>query len=113
MIVYSGEEKERMMQAENRIIADMKELMKRSPEDHLTWKSTKQDLFQMIYILYESGEVRDEYGIMVTFAEMVQRFCGILHVKVPRNPRQFVKQSATCNGLRRAPLLLRYHAMYI
>lgn len=112
-MVFSREEKELMMQTENRIIADMKELMKRSPEEQLTWKSTKQDLFQMIYILYESGEVRDEYGIVMPYSEMVQHFCSILHVKVPRNPRQFVRQSATCNGLRRAPLLLRYKVMYI
>lgn len=107
------EENELKMSAEIQIINDMIELKKRSPEEGLRWKSTKQDLFQMIYILYESGQVTDGYGVPATFCELVKCFCEILHLRVPSNPRQYVKQSLCCKGLRKSPLLLRYRRMYI
>lgn len=113
MAMTKREETERMMQAELMIIRDMKELIKMSPKDGLVWKSTKQDLFLMIHILYESGEMMDEYGIAITFTELVRRFCNILHLPVPRNPRAYVRQSSACMGERRPKLLLRYKAMYV
>lgn len=102
-----------MMTAELKIIHDMKELIKRSPKEGLTWKSTKQDLFLMIHILYESEELTDEYGVALSFKELVRRFCNILRIKVPRNPNAFVEQSLRCQGCRRAPLLMRYVQMFI
>lgn len=106
-----AEKKERMMQAELVIIRDMKLLMQRKPEEGLRWNSTKQDLFNMIHILYESEEVRDRYGVVMPFTVLVRHFCEILHERVPSNPYAYVTQSTLCQGCRRAPLLLRYDSM--
>ncbi|MBQ0074141.1 MAG: hypothetical protein KBT34_08085 [Prevotella sp.] len=107
------EETEKMMAAELLIIKDMKELIKKDPKEGLEWKSTKQDLFQMIHILYESEEMTDEYGVPLSYQELVRRFCNILRIQVPRNPCTYVRQSLDCKGCRRAPLLMRYVRMFV
>ncbi len=102
------EEKEIMMKNELLIIEEMKSLLTHSPEDNLKWCSTKTDLIEMIHILYESSEVRDAYGVPVSFCSLVNRCFAILNVKVPSNPNSYVSQARNCKGQRRAPLLLRY-----
>lgn len=105
---------ELMMERELQIIADMKDLLlNHTAEENLRWKSTKTDLIQMVHILYESEEVRDNEGLAVTFKELVERFCLLLHVAVPKNPHTFVGQANNCQGIKRQRLLLRYMKLYV
>lgn len=106
--------KELMMKRELQIIADMKNLLlNHTAEENLRWKSTKTDLIQMVHILYESEEVRDDEGLAVTFKELVERFCMLLHVAVPNNPYAYVRRGDICQGIRKQKLLIRYLNLYI
>lgn len=104
---------ERMMAGERHIIEDMKWLLMQKPEDMLTWKSTKNDLFLMVKVLYDSCEVLTKYNERITFVSLAQRFCDILHMKMPRNPRAYALQGMRCKGERRAHLFLRYEKLFI
>lgn len=106
-------EKEKMMEAELRVIEDMTHLLSHRPEDKLRWNSTKQDLMEMIHILYESETVRDEDNVPVPYIKLVRRICMILGERVPRNPHAYVSQSLQCQGVRKQKLLLRYSRPFI
>lgn len=101
-------EKEQMMEAELRIIDDMKCLLEHKPEDMLMWRGTMQDLMLMTHILYESEEMWED-GMLVPFKVLVRRACSILHKRVPVNPTSYVNQARDCKGERKRPLLLRYN----
>ena len=106
-------DKERMMHNELRVIEDMKELLQHREDEGLQWHGTKTDLVEMVHILYESEEVRDEYGVPVAFKALLCRICMILQVKMPRNPCSYLGQARECKGIRRAPLLIRYKGEFI
>lgn len=106
-------EKEVMMESELRVIDDMTKLLSRHPEEHLRWNSTKQDLMEMIHILYESETVRDEYNVPVPFIKLVRRICVILGERIPRNPHAYISQNCHCQGIRKQKLLLGYDTTYI
>lgn len=106
-------EKEVMMEAELQIIKDMTELLKHNPEEHLRWNSTRQDLMEMIHIVYESETIKDEYNVPVPYKTLVSMYCIILGEKIPRNPHAYVLQSNSCQGVKKQKLLLRYRGIFI
>lgn len=101
-------DKELMMRNEMRVIADMKGLLAHDSADGLRWHGTRTDLIEMVHILYESCEIRDEDGLPIAFNRLVERCCRVLGEKVPRNPCTYLSHARQCQGVKRAPLLLRY-----
>lgn len=97
-----------MMRNELRVIEEMKQLMEHNEEDGLRWKGTKTDLVEMVHILWESEQLRDDDGLPVTFRELMIRCFKVVHMKMPRNPASYLAQARQCKGMKRMPLLLRY-----
>lgn len=124
-----GNEKEQMMAAELRIIDDLKRLLgedgaqpnmaakgddvapSMAAAGRARWVGTKQDLYMMVHILYESEELRDDDGLPVCFTKLVERVCEIVGVKMTKNPMQYIYQAKRCCGVKRQPLLLRYRGL--
>lgn len=96
-----------------RVVADMVKLLDRSPEEGLTWLSSKTDLIEMVHIMYCADVVKDSEGLPVTFRELVRRVCSIVHVTVPCNPNQLVVRAQQRKGRRVLPLLLRYKGLAV
>lgn len=104
-------EKEQIREFRQRIVEDLEELYGHSPEEGLKWKSTKTDLIEMIHILFHSERIKDDLGLPATFVMLVNHYCGILHVKVPVNPRQLVGRAVQSKGIRSLPLYRRYKGL--
>lgn len=96
-----------------RMVDDMLSLMRRRPDEGLSWASTKTDLIEMVHLLYISEVMRDRNNLPMTFKELVRRACAIVHVSEPRNPNQLVARARLRKGLRMLPLEERYDGLRI
>ncbi len=101
-------QRERMMLTELVIIEDMLTLFSHHSSDGLQWRLSRLDLMQMIHIVYESEQLRDDTDLPLTFNYLVRHYCDILHQPVPRNPSGYVHRALQCRGEKRQLLLLRY-----
>lgn len=96
-----------------RIADDMMQLLGRSADEGLVWRSSKTDLMEMVHILYCTDMVRDADGLPMTFRELVRRVCDIVHESVPRNPGAYVMRARQRKGRRALPLEERYRGLFI
>lgn len=49
------------------LVADFSDLMNRNSDEGLHWTSTKTDLIELAHIVWETGELVDEYGRPLSF----------------------------------------------
>lgn len=91
---------------------EVEQLLKEHQEQEgLTWTGSKADLMEALYYAFESGCLHDDYGMLLTFADIVRRGCTLLHITPPSNPYLMANRGRQRKGMKRLNFLDRYLVM--
>lgn len=78
------------------------------PGDQLRWTGTTIDLMEALYVTFVHATLRDEKGNGLSFRQIVDRVCSVLHAKVPHNPYEVACRGARRKGFKCLPFIDRY-----
>jgi hypothetical protein len=107
-----SERQKRLRQAQLQMGEEMKRLLtEHRPEEGLTWKESRTDLMEAFYYVFDSGVMIDDYGMAITFADIVRRGCSLLHVQAPGNPYLMAMRGRQRKGMKHLNFLERYQLM--
>ena len=91
---------------------EVEQLLKEHQEQEgLTWTGSKADLMEALYYAFESGCLHDDYGMLLTFADIVRRGCTLLHIEPSRNPYVTALRARQRKGMKNLNYLERYQIM--
>ncbi len=99
-------------QATMQMAQEVEQLFTRHQEQEgLTWKASKVDLMEMLYYVFETGSLHDEYGMLLSFSEIVRRGCELLHVVQPSNAYFLANRGRQRKGVKQLNFMERYLIM--
>lgn len=94
------------------LVADFSDLMNRNSDEGLHWTSTKIDLIELAHIVWETGELVDEYGRPLSFSDISARICCVLNLTPTPNPWTFYDRVLTRKNIKVRSVLERYLLLY-
>lgn len=74
-------------------------------QKNITWRGTKTQLVELVYYLYLTGSVTDDYGTPLSLRELVRRICNRFGIKMVTNVSQLIANINKCQGIRSHTLL--------
>lgn len=80
-------------------------------QEGLTWTQSKVDLMEALYYAYETGTLHDDYGMLLSYAEIVRQGCELLHVTPPSNAYLLASRGRQRKGMKRLNFMERYLIM--
>lgn len=95
-------------EAERLLANEVQTILCRHFSDRLQWTGSTIDLMEALYVAYLTASLLDEEGNYLSFRQIVERGCSILHAKVPRNPYDVARRGTLRKGLKCKPYLERY-----
>ncbi|WP_309253739.1 hypothetical protein [Prevotella brunnea] len=100
--------KEEVGRIKNIIVESFRGLMELGPESRLRWTGTQCDLVELAHLVWETGKLRDERGMPMGFRDIVERICGTLHCKPPKNPSTVIVRIRERKNIRVCSVVERY-----
>ncbi|WP_051617477.1 hypothetical protein [Prevotella sp. HUN102] len=97
--------RERMLET---VVADFRNLIKRSPEEGLVWKGTKCDLVELCHSVWETQALRNERGVPLGFGAIVNSIFHVLNVVPPKAPAVVYSHLADRKNVRVCSITERY-----
>lgn len=85
-------------EAEQRLAAEVGELLQHNEQEGLHWSGTSIDLMEALHVAYATGELTDEMGICLSFSTIVRHACLVLHTPMPRNPYETASRGSRRKG---------------
>lgn len=109
---FASERQMRQRQAMTQMAQEVGQLLTEHYEQEgLTWTGSKADLMEALYYVFETGSLHDDYGILLTFADIVRRGCTLLHIEPPRNPYVMALRARQRKGMKNLSYMQRYQIM--
>lgn len=99
---------DRLREAKRQLTEEVAELMTHDAQERLEWTSSKVDLMEALYYVYEEGALTDDDGVPVAFRSLVARCCEVLHVTVPCNPYEMAQRGRQRKGVKHRNFMERY-----
>jgi hypothetical protein len=82
-------------------------LLAHSGDEQLQWRGSLTDLMELVGVVARAGLLYNDEGQPLCFAELARLTCRVLHVRLPRNPRNFLLRATRRKGLRSLTLVER------
>lgn len=102
------EQQKRHREAQHRLSEEVRRVMNSSEHEGLHWTGTRVDLMEALHVAYLTGDLTDEWGIMMTFNSIVRRVCRVLHVQMPSNPYEMAARGSHRKGMQMNTYMERY-----
>lgn len=87
---------------------DVAALLRCSPEEGLQWIDTQVDLVEVAHIVWETGNIIDNTGRRLSFQQIADRLCLVLHTPKPHNVYAVYRDAVKRKGVWVEPLTVRY-----
>ncbi|MCR4919408.1 MAG: hypothetical protein K5928_06305 [Prevotella sp.] len=98
--------------AEQRLTAEVEQLLLASDDGRSRWTGSKADLYEAIYVAWDTHLIRDEAtGSPMLLKQMMVRVCRLMSVAVPANPYSMARRAARRKGVKAASYMERYTHM--
>ena len=79
---------------------EVERLLHHDGQEELRWRGSRADLMEALYLVYDTGELKDDYGQLVNYSQLVRRVCQLLHLRVPSNPHKVATLACCRKGVR-------------
>ncbi len=87
---------------------DVAALLRCSPDEGLQWIDTQVDLIEVAHIVWETGNIIDNTGRRLTYRQIANRLCQVLHIPQARNINAVYRDAVKRKGVWVEPLTTRY-----
>lgn len=95
-------------EAERRLAQEVGRVLTRRDDESLQWQGTSIDLMEALHISFTTGCLHDSNGQYLSFIDIVEEVCRVLHQPVPRNPYECAARGSRRKGMQSRPYLDRY-----
>ena len=100
--------KQQLHDQRQHLVDEVTTLLSHNASEGLRWTGSRSDLLEALHIAYLYGRLIDEEGQLLTFRDIVERSCIILHLPILRNPWATVVRAKGRKGLRQTTFFERY-----
>lgn len=82
-------------------------LLQHSPREGMRWTGTMTDLAEGAHLVWLTGRLLASDGRPMTFRELMERLCAVLHRPLPHNVHSLLCQARHRKGIRSMPFMDR------